>query len=57
MILMPAACLSRLLDVQFDGCAGGWSLISVVTPLPPMVLPLDGPANAPSGGDETVNLA
>jgi hypothetical protein len=37
--------------------AGGWSLISVVTPLPPMVLPLDGPANAPSGGDETVNLA
>jgi hypothetical protein len=22
-------------DAQFDGCAGGWSLISVVTPLPP----------------------
>jgi hypothetical protein len=57
MILMPAACLSRLLDVQFDGCAGGWSLISVVTPLPPTVLPLDGPANVPSGGDQTVNLA
>jgi hypothetical protein len=25
--------------------AGGWSLTSVVTPLPPMVLPLDGAAN------------
>jgi len=29
----------------------GWSLISVVTPLPPTVLPLDGLANVPSGGD------
>ena len=29
---------------------GDWSLISVLTPLPPMVLLLDGPANVPSGG-------
>jgi hypothetical protein len=43
--------------VQFDGYAGGWSLISVVTPLPPTVLPLDVPANAPSRGDQTLNLA
>jgi hypothetical protein len=28
--------------VQLDGYVGGWSLISVVTPLPPTVLPLDG---------------
>ena len=33
---------------------GGWSLISVVTPLPPTVLPLDG--HVPSGSDKTVNL-
>jgi hypothetical protein len=44
-------------DVQLDGHAGAWSLISVVTPLPPTMLPLDGPANVPSGGDQTVNLA
>jgi hypothetical protein len=43
-------------DAQFDGYEGSWSLISVVTPLPPTVLPLDGPANVPSGGDQTVNL-
>jgi hypothetical protein len=28
----------------------------VATPLPPTVLPLDRPANVPSGGDQTVNL-
>jgi hypothetical protein len=43
-------------DAQFDGYEGSWSLISVVTPLPPTVLPLDGPANVPGGGDQTVNL-
>jgi hypothetical protein len=32
-------------------------VISVLTPLPPTVLLLDGPANVPSGGDQTVNLA
>jgi hypothetical protein len=42
--------------VRFDGYAGGWSLISVVTPLPPTVLPLDGPANVPRGGDQIVHL-
>jgi hypothetical protein len=31
--------------------------IPVATPLPPTVLPLDGSANVPSGGDQTVNLA
>jgi hypothetical protein len=31
-------------------------VIFVVTPLPATVLPLDGPANVASGGDQTVNL-
>jgi hypothetical protein len=31
-----------------DGYAGGWPLVSVVTPCPPTVLPLDGLANVPS---------
>jgi hypothetical protein len=41
---------------QIEWVQGSWSLISVVTPLPPTVLPLDGPANVPGGGDQTVNL-
>jgi len=52
-----AVCTEIPAIAQFDGYAGRWSLISVVTPLPPTVLPLDGPANVPSGGDQTVNLA
>jgi hypothetical protein len=40
-------------DAQFDGYEGGWSLISAVAV---DVLPLDGPASVPSGGDQNVNL-
>ena len=53
----PATQPKEMLAALFDGYAGGWSLISVITSLPPTVLPLDGPANVPSGGDQTVNLA
>jgi hypothetical protein len=45
----------RKLHAPFDGYAGGWSPIPVVTPLPPTVLPLDSPPIVPSGGDQTVN--
>jgi hypothetical protein len=62
-LLPPHSAAPRILPTngenarQIEWVQGSWSLISVVTPLPPTVLPLDGPANVPSGGDQTVNLA
>jgi hypothetical protein len=46
----------RRLSLLLRASEAAMALTEIITPLPPTMLPLDGPANVPSGGDQTVNL-
>jgi hypothetical protein len=46
----------RRLSLLLRASEAAMALTEIIMPLPPTMLPLDGPANVPSGGDQTVNL-